>query len=147
MSTQCILVVLFVLALSCVRVRGSDSEQQLNLAINQLERNQECFDIFDKIRLIAARRALLFVSDSEMDTLCNGVCGDIGRRIIRYDNLARDSASVCMFVYLILNLYAIISIVGMVGIAKIYVVVVTFCFFSYRYCQYLYNNTGNYTHL
>ena len=121
MSTQCILVVLSVLALSCAAVRGDDSTQQLNLAINQFERNQECFNILDKIRLIARVVqhqssdfvAIPSVSDSEMDTLCNGVCGELGRRIIRYDNLARDSSTVRMFVYLLLNLCAIIlSIFG-----------------------------------
>jgi len=93
MFRQLILVGFTTLALLCAVVRGDDSEEQLNFAINEFESDQECFDIFDKIRMIAAGVAFPFVSDSETETLCYGNCGEIGRRILQYDELAQNSVS------------------------------------------------------
>ena len=95
MSAQLFLVSIFVLAFSCATTRGSDATEQFTLAINQFESNQECFDIFDRIRLAASGIDYPFVSDNETRTLCSGACGEIGRRIIRYDNLARNTIVSC----------------------------------------------------
>ena len=101
MSSQLTLVALTVLSLLCVTVRGAESEEQLNLAINQFESNQECFNAFDKMRRVASGAGYPVVSGSDIQTLCHGECGEIGSRILQYDNLARDH--VCMFVCLLLS--------------------------------------------
>jgi len=94
MSAKFILVAISVLVLSCSTAKGSEATEQLNLAINQFESNQECFDIFDRIRMVVSGDGFPTVLDSEMDTLCSGVCGEIGRRILRYDSLARNTNGV-----------------------------------------------------
>jgi len=92
MARQLILVGLTTLALLCAKVR-SDQNEILNYFINQFENNQTCFDIFDKIRMAAAGVAFPFVSDSEIKTLCNGYCRDIGRKFLEHDEYARNSVS------------------------------------------------------
>jgi len=101
MPAQLILVALAVLSLLCLTVGGTESEEQLRLATNQFERNQECFNAFDKMRRVASGAAYPAVSGSDMQTLCHGECGEIGSRI--YNTIASPEilyACLCVCCYL-----------------------------------------------